>query len=69
MLSDTQNLDYTAIQFYGDDLGMEENWSGKRGKAVTSFQTVVAQDSDSGIITYSDATIMHANQDDVILEF
>ncbi|MDR0697491.1 MAG: transposase [Christensenellaceae bacterium] len=68
LFSDTQNLDYSTIQFYGDDLGMEERSSIRR-EAVTSFQAVVAQDNDSGIITYSNATIMHANQNDVILEF
>jgi len=59
MLSDTANLDFTAISYWGDDELLEKNWSGKRGKALPSIQAVLAQDPDTGIICYGDTTIRH----------
>jgi hypothetical protein len=69
MLSDTANLDFTAIPYWGDDGPFENNWSGKRGKALASIQAVLAQDPDSGILCYGDTTVRHENQNDVVLEF
>lgn len=69
LLSDSANLDFTAIPYWGDSDPYENNWSGKRGKALISIQAVLAQDPDSGILCYGDTTIKHDNQDDVILEF
>jgi len=69
LLSDTINLDFTAIPYWGDDDPFENNWSGKRAKALVSLQAVLAQDPDSGLLCYSDTTIRHRNESDVILEF
>jgi len=69
LLSDTANLDFTAIPYWGDDDPFENNWSGKRNKALASIQAVLAQDPESGILCYGDTTVRHDNQDDVILEF
>ena len=69
LLSDTANLDFTAIPYWGDDDPFENNWSGKRTKAMASIQAVLAQDPDSGILCYGDTTIRHDNESDVILEF
>lgn len=69
MLSDTVNLDFTAIPYWGDDDPFENNWSGKRNKALASIQAVIAQDPENGILCYGDTTIRHDNQDDVALEF
>ena len=69
LLSDTMNLDFTAIPYWGDDDPFENNWSGKRTKALASLQAVLAQDPDSGLLCYSDTTIRHENESDVILEF
>jgi hypothetical protein len=69
LLSDTANLDFTAIPYWGDDDPFENNWSGKRSKALISIQAALAQDPDSGILCYGDTTVKHDNQDDVILEF
>ena len=69
LLSDTMNLDFTAIPYWGDDDPFENNWSGKRAKAIASLQAVLAQDPDSGLICYGDTTIRHRNEGDVILEF
>ena len=69
MLSDTANLDFTAIPYWGDPDPFENNWSGKRSKALISIQAALAQDPDTGIICYGDTTIKHDNQNDVVLEF
>jgi len=69
LLEDTVNLDFTAIPYWGDDDPFENNWSGKRTKALASIQAVLAQDPDSGILCYGDTTIRHDNESDVILEF
>jgi transposase len=69
LLSDTVNLDFTAIPYWGDSDPFENNWSGKRAKALASLQAVLAQDPDSGLLCYSDTTIRHQNESDVILEF
>jgi transposase len=69
MLSDTMNLDFTAIPYWGDDDPFENNWSGKRSKAIASLQAILAQDPDSGFICYGDTTVRHRNESDVVLEF
>jgi transposase len=69
LLSDTANLDLTTIPYWGDGDPFENNWSGKRTKALASIQAVLAQDPDSGILSYSDTTVRHHNEYDVILEF
>jgi len=69
LLSDTMNLDFTTIPYWGGDEHLENNWSGKRHKALSSILAVLAQDPDSGIIDYGNANIRHVNESDVILEF
>ena len=69
LLSDTANLDFTAIPYWGDAAPFENNWSGKRSKALISIQAALAQDPDTGILCYGDTTVKHDNQDNVILEF
>jgi hypothetical protein len=69
LLSDTANLDFTAIPYWGDPDPFENNWSGKRSKALISIQAALAQDPDTGILCYGDTTVKHDNQDSVILEF
>jgi transposase len=69
LLSDTVNLDFTAIPYWGDGDSLENNWSGKRSKALISIQAAISQDQDTGIICYGDTTVKHDNQDNVVLEF
>ena len=69
LLSDTANLDFTAIPYWGDEDPYENNWSGKRSKALISIQAALAQDADTGILCYGDTTVKHDNQNNVILEF
>ena len=69
LLSDTANLDFTAIPYWGDDSSLENNWSGKRNKALASMLAVLAQEPDSGIITYADTSIRHNKKSAVAVEF
>jgi transposase len=69
LLSDTVNLDFTTIPYWGDDDPFENNWSGKRGKALASIQAVLAQDPENGLLFYGDTTVRHNRQNDVVLEF
>lgn len=69
LLSDTANIDFTSIPYWGNDAHLENNWSGKRRHSLSSMLAVLAQDPDSGIIDYGDTNVMHKNQNAVILEF
>ena len=69
LLGDTANLDFTAIPYWGDGDHLENNWSGKRGKALESMLAVLAHDPDSGIIDYGDTNVLHENESKVVLEY
>jgi transposase len=69
LLSDTANLDFSTIPYWGDDSHLENNWSGTRHKALASILAALSHDPDSGIITYGDTTIRHKNKADVAVEF
>ena len=69
LLSDTSNLDFTTIPYWGENDHLENNWSGKRTKALPSMLAVLAQDPDSGIIDYGRTDVMHKNESAVVLEF
>ncbi len=69
LLADTTNLDFVAVPYWGDDSHLENNWSGTRHKALSSILAAIAQDPDTGIITYGDTTVRHDNESDVVVEF
>lgn len=69
MLSDTANLDFVTVPYWGDDSHLENNWSGTRHRALSSILAAISEDPDSGIITYGDTTIRHDGESDVVLEF
>lgn len=70
LLSDTANLDFSTIPYWGDDDShLENNWSGTRHRALTSILAILSHDPDSGIITYGDTTVRHKNKAGVALEF
>lgn len=69
LLGDTSNLDFTTIPYWGDGKHLENNWSGKRNKALSSMLAVLAHDPDTGIIDYGNADVRHENESDTVLEF
>lgn len=69
LLSDTANLDFTTIPYWGDETHLENNWSGTRHKALTSISAALAHDPDSGLITYGDTNVRHDNKAAVAVEF
>lgn len=69
LLSDTVNLDFTTITYWGNNEHLENNYSRKRNKGLPSMLAVLAQDADSGIIDYGNTNVMHENESAVVLEF
>jgi len=69
LLSDTANLDFVAVPYWGDDSHLENNWSGTRHKALASILAAIVNDPDTGIISYGDTSVRHDNEADVIIEF
>jgi hypothetical protein len=69
LLSDTANLDFVAVPYWGNEEHLEKNWSGSRHQALTSVLAALAEDPDSGIITYGDATLRHENEYETAVEF
>ena len=70
LVTDTANLDFTTIPYWGeDDSHLENNWSGTRRKALSSMLAIFAHDPQSGIITYGDTSVRHQNKAQVVLEF
>jgi hypothetical protein len=69
LLEDTANLDFTTIPYWGDDSHLENNWSGKRGKALASMLAVLANDPDSGLIDYGSADVLQKDESAVVIEF
>ena len=69
LLSETTNLDFTAVPYWGDDAHLENNWSGTRHKALASILAVIAHDPESGIITCGDADVKHKNENNIVIEF
>jgi hypothetical protein len=63
------NLDFKAIPHWGDSSVLEKNWCGSRGKAVKSILSLMVQNPNSGMISYTDAEVKHRNQNDAIIEF
>ena len=69
LLSESANLDFTTLPHWGDATHLENNWSGTRNKSLTSLLAVLAQDPDTGLITYGDTTLRHQTKNKVVLEF
>ena len=69
LLSDTANLDFTTIPYWGRNEHLENNWAGKRGKALSSMLAVLAHDPDTGIINYGNTNVTHKNESNEVLEF
>ena len=69
LMGDTANMDFTTVPYWGKDEHLENNWSGKRGRALSSILVALAHDPDSGIINYGDSNVKHENESDIVLEF
>lgn len=69
LLSDTANLDFVTVPYWGEETHLENNWSGTRHHALPSILAAVAQDPDTGLITYGDAKVRHNNEANVVVEF
>jgi hypothetical protein len=69
LLGDTVNLDFTTVPYWGEDSHLENNWSGKRNKALASMLSVLAHDPDTGIIDYGRADVKHNDENKIVLEF
>ena len=69
LLSDTTNLDFVSVPYWGEEEHLENNWSGTRKQALSSILAAVAQDPDTGMITYGDASVRHDNESNVVVEF
>jgi len=69
LLSGLVILDFSAIPHRGDASFLENNWSGKRGKALKSVLALLCQDPASGIFCYSDAEVSRHQQPECVLEF
>lgn len=69
LLSDSANLDFVSIPYWGNDSHLENNWSGTRHKSLASVLAALSQDPDSGIITYGDTNVRHSTEKEVVLEF
>jgi len=69
LLSDTANLDFVSVPYYGESSHLENNWSGSRNTALKSILAAIAHDPDSGIITYGDTNVRHSYESNVVLEF
>jgi hypothetical protein len=68
-LEDSANLDFVTLPYWGNTEHLENNWSATRNKGLRSLLAVLAQDPDTGIITYGDTNIRHHNQAQVVVEF
>jgi hypothetical protein len=69
LLSDTINMDFVTVPYWGEEGHLEKNWSGTRHHALNSMLAAIAHDPDSGIITYGDAAVKHENESNVAVEF
>lgn len=69
LVSDTCNLDFTTIPYWGESDHLENNWSGFRNKALSGILAVLGHDQDTDIITYGDANVRHDNESNIALEF
>lgn len=63
------NLDFKAIPHWGDMSVLEKNWCGSKGKAIKSILSVLVQNPQSGMLSYTDAEVKHCNQNNAIIEF
>ena len=69
LLGTSANLDFVTIPHWGDAEHLENNWSSCRNQSLKSILAVLAQDPDTGILTYGDTNIRRADKSKVVVEF
>lgn len=63
------NLDFHTVPHFGDESVLEEHWAGARNKAMKGALTLIAQDSASKLIVYTDADIKRSESEGQVLDF
>lgn len=63
------NLDFKTIPHWGDESVLEKNWSGAKNKIIKSILALIVQDPNTGMISYTDATIKRKNEKNAAIEF
>lgn len=63
------NLDFHNVPHFGDESVLQKHWTGARGKTMKGALTLLAQDSESKLILYTDADIKKNEADDQVLAF
>jgi hypothetical protein len=66
---DVVNLDFHTIPHYGEESVLEDNWAGSKGKSLKSALTLMAQDSGSRLVLYTQADIHRSEKAEQVLEF
>jgi len=69
VLSDTINMDFVTVPYWGTEEHLEKNWSGTRHHALNSILAALGHDPESGIITYGNAVVRHENESNITVEF
>jgi transposase len=70
VVGETFNLDFHAIQYRGDDnLLVEKHYVSRRSRRERSILTFIAQDGDSRVLCYANATVRKDHAPDEILTF
>lgn len=63
------NLDFHSIPHFGNEKEMEKVWCGARGKAMKGANTLLAQDSKSNMVLYTNADILRKDEAKAIQSF
>ena len=63
------NLDFKAIPHWGDLSQLPKNWCGSRGRAMKSILSLIVQDPDANLLSYTNAEIKQGEQNNAVLEF
>jgi len=63
------DLDFHTIPFHGEDALMEKHYVSKRSRRQKGVLAFLAQDADTHVFCYADASLRKSQQNDAILDF
>jgi hypothetical protein len=63
------NLDFHTVPHYGDESVLEKHWAGARNRVMKGALTLIAQDSESKLVVYTQADIRKNEADAQVTEF